>query len=613
MRVRPIALLVALLAILCPIFQVTAWAMQVANVETKPAVQQTDLSDWLLVNTAHFSILSNTDPERAKLIAYKLEQFREVLNRLAPQLVAATPSPTRVQVFRDGRTYNETTGLINLPTAIAGYFQPGRDLIVINDLFNISDNISYHEYTHLLTRIDDNKYPLWFVEGVALFYETFEIIGPTVRIGEVTTARLNSLRMTPFVPLRKLFAFKGYTEVLQETSLDMFYAESWLLTHYLLTSVEGKRRAQFIEFLQQLRAERPPEAAFRAAFQTDFQTMEEELKRYLEKGKFPVYVFQSDAAKIESDVDVISLTELEKSEKLADAQAATSGSPTLNLTLSRTNEAPRAAILAGLATIGDKLMPSNRPVHFSPSDPGLAKRAKEAVEQFNQGNELSEAGRIDEALAKYEQALRLDPDFAPAYMHIGNIYAQRKSFELARLAYEKARAVAPNYAGTYLNFAVMQLEQGNDVEAESSFRTAISLYPSSAAAHLGLGNIYLQRRQYERARIEYSRTLKLVRGKGPEALNAYIGLGAVYFYKGDYEQAKKQYQQAIQLDPKNSAWLRAYADNCRMLKQYEEATNYYLRAIALNAHDESAQQSLEWLRKYNEYQNMNKQRQLLNR
>jgi tetratricopeptide (TPR) repeat protein len=604
MRVRRIIAAVALSVMLYPHISLAQGTVQTVIDKNAAGLESPPTSEWLLVKTDHFAVLSNTDPERSKLIAYKLEQFRYVISQFMPELVAATAVPTRVRVFRDASSYlSNLPGNAGISNAIAGFFQPGSDLITINDLFNISDNVSFHEYTHLLTRIDSDSYPLWFVEGIAQFYETFEISGRAARIGEISPGRLHSLRISPFIPLRKLFEFTNYRDISKESSIDMFYSESWALTHFLMMEGKGQRRPQLVEFLNQIRSGRPLEAAFKEAFKTDFDTLSKELSNYLEKGKFEVFACNFDSEKIESDVEITSLAEADKMLKLQD----NSGN-NLQIRLRREDDKRRGAVIPDFLAFSElykvKLLQSNRPVNPSPNDPNMANKTREALALFNEGNQFYNTGRKQEALNKYEKALKLDPEFAPAYMHIGNIYSDQGSYELAHLAYEKARAVAPNYAGTYLNFAVTQYQQGNATDAEASFRVALSLYPSSAAAHLGLGNIYLERQQYSRARTEYSRAISLTRGNGTEALNSYIGLGAVHFYMGQYESAKAQYQNAIRLDPENSTWYRAYGDNCRMLKQYDLAESFYQRALELNPKDVKAQESLNWLRKYSEYQRL---------
>ena len=553
-------------------------------------------SSWLLINTEHFAVISNTDPERAKLIAYKLEQYRYVFSLLTPSLVVTAPIPTRVHVYRDSTSY-----LAGLPQiegqVISGYFQQGSDVISINDLFNITDSVSYHEYTHLLARTDKN-YPLWFSEGIAEFYETFEVYDKQVRIGEVTPNRLNLLKLSDMIPLQKMLNFRGYNQVLKETSLDLFYAQSWFLTHYLM--MDDERRTKLVDFLNRQAAGQTVETAFKEAFKYDFEKLEENLKSYLTIAKFKVFVFDFDSSKVDSDIEIISLTEEDKISKLKEIS-----NPKISITLRKTPSENKAAIIPNFSelskTLTIKSILSDRPVGLGANNPEQTAKTREALQKFNLANQLIEENQKDSALTQYEQVIKLDSEFAPAYMQIGNIYSEKKLYDLARLAYEKARSVAPNYAGTYLNLAVTQYEQGKIDEAESSFRTALSLYPSSAASHLGLGNIYLQKRDYGRARNEFNKTLNLVRSKGLEALNAHIGLGAVFFYQGDYEKAKEHYQLVIKLENDNGAWHRAYGDSCLMLKQYDQAKVAYLRAIELNSKDTKAKAGLQWLEKNDEY------------
>ncbi len=552
-------------------------------------------SNWLLINTEHFAVASNTDPERAKLIAYKLEQYRYVFSLLTPSLVATAPIPTRVHVYRDSTSY-----LAGLPQmdgqVISGYFQRGSDVISINDLFNITDSVSYHEYTHLLARTDKN-YPLWFSEGIAEFYETFEVYDKQVRIGEITPNRLSLLKLSDMIPLQKMLNFRGYNQVLKETSLDLFYAQSWFLTHYLM--MDDERRAKLVDFLNRQADGQSVESAFKEAFKYDFEKLEENLKAYLIISKFKVFVFDFDSSKVDSDIEIISLTEEDKINKLKEIPSKVSITLRKNASDNKTGIIPDFSELSKTLTI--KCVLSDRPVGLGANNPEQTAKTKEALQKFNLANQLIEKNQKDSALIQYEQVIKLDPEFAPAYMQLGNIYSEKKLYDLARLAYEKARSVAPSYAGTYLNLAVTQYEQGKIDEAESSFRTALSLYPSSAASHLGLGNIYLQKRDYGRARNEFNKTLNLVRGKGLEALNAHIGLGAVCFYQGVYEKAKEHYQSAIKLDSSNGAWHRAYGDTCLMLKQYDQAKIAYLRAIELNSKDTKAKDSLQWLEKNDEY------------
>ena len=55
----------------------------------------------------------------------------------------------------------------------------------------------------------------------------------------------------------------------------------------------------------------------------------------------------------------------------------------------------------------------------------------EAEEHFNAGVELQERGKWEEAIAEYDEAIRLDPKFADAYYNRGNAYADLRQYEEA--------------------------------------------------------------------------------------------------------------------------------------------------------------------------------------
>lgn len=562
------------------------------------------LDDWLVVRTNHFTVISNTDPERSKLIAYKLEQFRYMLTMVCPELVAASPSPVVVRVFRDATSYYEALPVLaSLQSVVAGFVERSSSTITINDLFNISDNVSYHEYIHVVTG-HQKSLPLWYEEGLAQFYEHFEVLGTSARLGEISPSRLHSLRLGPMLGLKRMLALGSYQQILRETTLDLFYAQSWAFTHFLLMHEKGSRKEQLKNYLRLYSSGVKPEEAFQRAFAVSFDQMDDEFRAYLERSSFRSLQFDFDQERVESDVEINTLEE-EKNRSKAQPQPITQPITP--------RQADPLDILLDISTLESKhkwkYLPATRPVSIAAASPEMVARVKQALEQFKQGTTLMESGKNQEALRLFEEAVRLDPEFGPAYANIGTIYALRGEYEFARLAYEKARAVAPGYAGTYLNFAVTQMENGKESEAESSFRMALSLYPSSAAARLGLGQIYLKQRQYQKARAEFGKAINLSRGRGIEALNAYIGLAAAYFYAGDYERARQQYAQAIRIEPSNATWYRAYADCARMLRNLDESELYYRKALLLDPKDRRALEGLDYLQRLAEYRKLTAQPQ----
>src|SRR5262249_60918608 len=67
---------------------------------------------------------------------------------------------------------------------------------------------------------------------------------------------------------------------------NLFYAESWALTHCLLRA--GGRRPQFRQFVNALAQGQSVDESFKRSFQTDYATIEQEMKNYIGQGVYPI-------------------------------------------------------------------------------------------------------------------------------------------------------------------------------------------------------------------------------------------------------------------------------------------------------------------------------------
>jgi len=77
---------------------------------------------------------------------------------------------------------------------------------------------------------------------------------------------------------------------------------------------------------------------------------------------------------------------------------------------------------------------------MTPSESG----SHNASAYYDQGNELRDLGKLQEALAAYEQAIQLDPDYADAYNGQGNALSELGRQEEALGAYKQAIRLDPD-------------------------------------------------------------------------------------------------------------------------------------------------------------------------
>ncbi|MEQ1646471.1 MAG: tetratricopeptide repeat protein, partial [Pyrinomonadaceae bacterium] len=145
----------------------------------------------------------------------------------------------------------------------------------------------FHEYVHWIldTNFGKSEVPPWFNEGLAEYYQTFEIKDDIkVKLGLPQGGHLNILQQSQLIPLNELFNLTQY-QVLQTGghSRSIFYAQSWALVHFLIQN--GKQSA-LSQYLGMIRNGAKPDAAFSQAFQTNYDKMQSDLRNYVQKRSY---------------------------------------------------------------------------------------------------------------------------------------------------------------------------------------------------------------------------------------------------------------------------------------------------------------------------------------
>ena len=154
-------------------------------------------------------------------------------------------------------------------------------------------------------------------------------------------------------------------------------------------------------------------------------------------------------------------------------------------------------------------------------------------------------GNNDKAIANYDQALKLKPDYADAYYNRGNAYADKAEYDRAIADYDQALKLKPDLDMAYNNRGSAYYYKGEYDHAIADFDQALKLKPDSAKAYNNRGNTYRKKGEYDRAIADCDKALQLK----PDYANAYYNRGLAYDGKGDYDRAIADYDQALKLKP----------------------------------------------------------------
>jgi superkiller protein 3 len=177
-----------------------------------------------------------------------------------------------------------------------------------------------------------------------------------------------------------------------------------------------------------------------------------------------------------------------------------------------------------------------------------------AAEAYNQGLELAQSGQYAEARAKFEEALRLAPDFREAHYNLGLVLRQLGEKEAAIAELQQSLEGSPEPALAQRIIGELLAELGRIPEAIAAFEKALEMDPEMTDLYYVEADLLARGAETPEDRQEviaaYERALAKA-PRHPRARKAYRALGKLYYRAGDREKALENYLKAVKLDPKD--------------------------------------------------------------
>jgi tetratricopeptide (TPR) repeat protein len=129
-------------------------------------------------------------------------------------------------------------------------------------------------------------------------------------------------------------------------------------------------------------------------------------------------------------------------------------------------------------------------------------------------------GRADEAIAHYQKAIQMQPDYAEASCNLANALIAKGDLDGAIARYTACLAALPDQEEARYNLASALLRRGRIDDAIIQYQKLLQAHPDSADAHANLGSAWLAKRRLHDAIIEYKKALQF----SPENLAALSNL-----------------------------------------------------------------------------------------
>jgi protein O-GlcNAc transferase len=201
----------------------------------------------------------------------------------------------------------------------------------------------------------------------------------------------------------------------------------------------------------------------------------------------------------------------------------------------------------------------------------------DATRLIDEGHALEAEGRLDEAMQRYLDAIRLAPNPARAHLNHGNVLLLKGDLQGALNAFSTAIKHKPDYAGAYYNIGNALLGNRQFDEAVTNYRRALEIQPDYAEVHCSLGVALKELGQLDDAVACFQRALKIK----PDLIEAHFNLGLALQGLGKREGAVASFRRTVELRPD---FAEAYSNLGFVLLdigQHEEAVASYRRALEI--------------------------------
>jgi tetratricopeptide (TPR) repeat protein len=251
---------------------------------------------WIEGRSSHFTVVTNANEHYARVVANQFETIRTVFLYHFRKTIIVNDKPVIIVAARDEATFKlllPEYWTNNGQSNPDGVFVDGPDKSYVALMLHASmsefasdPQPVYHEYVHYLMRDLPVQLPLWMVEGLAEYYSNISIERNKVLVGTPDMSNLYTLNEKALLPVSALFEIDYSSPYYNERNkVSIFYAESWLLTHYLITRDNRENTNRTDNFVELLGQNVPQAEAARHTI-GDPNDLERALKEYVHRSSY---------------------------------------------------------------------------------------------------------------------------------------------------------------------------------------------------------------------------------------------------------------------------------------------------------------------------------------
>jgi tetratricopeptide (TPR) repeat protein len=201
-----------------------------------------------------------------------------------------------------------------------------------------------------------------------------------------------------------------------------------------------------------------------------------------------------------------------------------------------------------------------------------------AIELANRGADEFKNNLYDSAEKDLKQAIQTDPTYEIAYYNLGKVHQKQRKWDKAIEAFEGAVQRKPDNGNYQYDLGEAYLEAKKVDEAEKALKAATAADPKLFKAWWRLGLVY---KMLDRPK-EADDALRHSIEANPRFSKSYVALGYLYLDYDFSKEAAQVFQGCVTAKEDDGECHNGYGLALKNLKQYEQATAEFKKAIDLD-------------------------------
>lgn len=239
----------------------------------RPCTLLAAVPPWQEFRSAHFTVITDADDKKGRELVLRFEQMRGVFADLLARKKLNISVPLTIFALKDDKRFFQMAPLHDgQPINAPGFLIPGEDHQFI--VLNLSEEEPWravtHDFAHLLLNYNYPPTQAWFDEGFAEYFSSIRVDNKEVQIGRdpelnpASTADIPADQTEPRKPksltqllsswvwlsVPDLFNMRHDVTVQEGTHRTLFYAQSWMVMHYLINKDKLSETGKYFGLVQ---------------------------------------------------------------------------------------------------------------------------------------------------------------------------------------------------------------------------------------------------------------------------------------------------------------------------------------------------------------------------